>query len=825
MAVRDTKFIWDDQSAINDINNTDVVDNVDRPVFMTVFSSDKGPETLQKSITGKEFFALYGDIPNFNRHGQPLLQAARIANAGGLQYCKRVVAMDSKLANLSLIANVTETQVQDTNKSGKPIYVHSHINEEYWTITDDEEDKKNYTTYDDAKDYTAGDVVKSSHDIYYKALKDILATDEAGKIVEEETTDTSYLASNGSTKYTTPIRHKAAKIKYIFSSLDTLQNDPQNANKTDNIKTVFDRVINESYANKDDMSKKKITATTYWTQYKRTGYEGDALLKKLAYSEQWKATMEYYPGDICKIDATYFICNVKNTDKNPTISSQNKLSTEDSSAQETDSGTNYILFTLTDTGRGVSNKAIRIYADSYTRKPVNYVKYVLEVIEGNSVVETLYFTMNENIVEATVNRTISDRHSLAFEEVVNQNSNNLLGTFYSNEFESFVEKVSSLTENTNEYEVTNGDILFGYDRYGKPSSEIVIDQDGSTLDSANGTLLSGGSNGSFGDYPIKLKPSVSDDGTTNGLSLYEEEVYKVFNGNFSDDIYDLDNTRIDVIFDAGYNDRIKEAIAELVNFREDCFYFRDYGSTGLTDFLAIEAKKEDLKDTSRFIADYVNNYKTLDPYTKKRIPVSVTYSLAPLFVNHYIDGVSRPFCGIKYGITFDESELVPGTINFSPKRTPRTDKNIDTYDQKQWFDNYRLNYIAYYDSIPTMDTETTSQEANTQLSDIHNVLLVQKIMHEIRRKCPKNRYTFITGQDYENYKKDIETILNGYASLFDSISISYVNDDNYRLNGIFYAVIKVSFRSVIKSEIFKLTAFNRLTGESTVTTTTISSGN
>ena len=72
-------------------------DTTDRPVFMTVFSSDKGPEKWQKNLNGETFLKLFDKRHNFFKHGQPLLQAFSIAQAGGLQFAKRVVADDSKL--------------------------------------------------------------------------------------------------------------------------------------------------------------------------------------------------------------------------------------------------------------------------------------------------------------------------------------------------------------------------------------------------------------------------------------------------------------------------------------------------------------------------------------------------------------------------------------------------------------------------------------------------------------------------------------------------------------------------------------------------------
>lgn len=829
MAAPDTKFIWDDQSDIPVNNITNTGNNVDRPVFMTVFSSDKGPEKFQKNLSGEDFFKLYGDAPNFEAHGQPLLQAARIATAGGLQYCKRVVAPDSKLANLSLVAEVSKIKIQTTNSDGKPLYTKSVVSTNYWVETTVETEKQaSIPAYDESKDYKLGDIVykaakEGSTKTFYKAVADAAASDAKAKIgylTTEVTTDPTYSdPTSGAVKESTPVQHNAASIKY---SLMTLPDELQ-VNNTEDIDKVFRDLVNNSLKNKDKLTSGEVAATTYWKEYTRNGSETTNMLLKLAKAEQWKATRTYYSGDIVKVGAAYYISNVSsNIGHNPTIDSENTIS-QGSGSTSTSNGKKFLLFTITDTGRGVSSKYIRITADQYTRRPVNYVKYALEVLDGNKTIETLYFTLNDDIVEST-DGTAETRRSMALETIVKRQSKNLRAKFYKDEFDSFVEEVSNDTidgtDSTTEYEVMNGDILFGYDRYGRPSANISIDANSSNLAAVTGNNLVNGSNGSFGNYPIKLTPAINDDGTTTGLSAYEQEVYNVFSGKYSDDIYDLDDTRIDVIFDCAYPIKIKKAIAELVEFREDCFFFRDFGASGNTDFASISDTLDTINDKSRFCANYINNFDTVDPYSKKEISVSVTYPLAGMFANHYINGVSRPFCGQKYGIIFSDDEIVPGTINFSPKRTPRTDANILTYDQKQWFDDYRLNYIAYYNGVPTMDTEYTSQERYTQLSWLHNVLMVQKVMHTVRIQCPKDRYSFINGNDYAQYKDDVQTVLNKFSSMFKTIDMKYVEDENYALNKVFYAVIEVSFKDFVQSEIFKLTEFNSTSATLTSSTTT-----
>ena len=99
-----TIFNWHDNSAITEENQTVVID--DSPLFMQVFSADKGTEDLVE-ISGPDFDAMYGTM-SFDRHGQSAIQAKNIIDAGGRLFAKRVVAPDSTLANVVLSANVSE---------------------------------------------------------------------------------------------------------------------------------------------------------------------------------------------------------------------------------------------------------------------------------------------------------------------------------------------------------------------------------------------------------------------------------------------------------------------------------------------------------------------------------------------------------------------------------------------------------------------------------------------------------------------------------------------------------------------------------------------
>ena len=608
---------WDDQSQINQ-PTVPTEDTIDRPIIMVACSADKGPEEWKKKLYGQDFFDYYG-TPSFTKHGQALIQAANVINAGGYVTMKRIVATDSTLANIGVYAQVTNTKKQKTDSNGTPLYTDA----------------------------------------------------DTGK----ETTEPSG---------NTPIMENHVQIDYKLAAVSLNGND----------------------------------VNTF---------------------------------------ANTFLADKQHT---------NEIGEDDQ----------YPLFIICDNGRGVSNKRFRIYQDTTTSKPLNYVTYFIDILENGETLETISFTMNPDII-------LKDRN-MSIQNSIRINSKQVRCVFFEDEFDAFVENVSYLIGDT-AGKFKYADVLFGTDLLGKAYPNITIGTD-VNLSTVYGIQLLNGSNGNFGNRPIN-----SDE--------YATELKKAFDGSFSDEIYDLDNNRIDAIFDANYPATVKRAIEELVNFREDCVFFRDLGIGARS---VEEIRLRDMDNThSRFCATYCNSYDIYDPYTKKQITVTVMYHLAQLFVRHFINGRIRPFCGQKYDIVVPSEDVVPGTLNFYPKHTPQLDQKVE-------MDDLRINYLSYYEGdILTMNSEYTSQTEFTQLSWINNVLGVQELIKAIRTLCPKIRYTFLDGEDLSKYKKDVQnTVIDKYADRFQSCTIEYVSDALYDSNKVIYAVIKVKFRNFIQTEIFKIIA-------------------
>ena len=113
-------FNLHDQSAIP--TTPAITDNTYRPLFLSVGSFDKGVEGFNR-VYGADFYRMYGSKMYFSKHGQNAIQTANLINAGAECLIYRVVAKDSTLANLIMVANVSETQTQKKNKNGELIYL------------------------------------------------------------------------------------------------------------------------------------------------------------------------------------------------------------------------------------------------------------------------------------------------------------------------------------------------------------------------------------------------------------------------------------------------------------------------------------------------------------------------------------------------------------------------------------------------------------------------------------------------------------------------------------------------------------------------------
>ena len=493
------------------------------------------------------------------------------------------------------------------------------------------------------------------------------------------------------------------------------------------------------------------------------------------------------PAMVSKCKISYNVVSVDKTESNDLNTVGEKFV-----AANTDG---FPLFILADVGRGVSNKRIQISPDYELSRASEYVKYILTITENNTLLDQMQVTANPDIVELGQNINIQN-------VVKNRDNSQIRCKFFEDQWYAFIDKVKSILtsesigmtkEEVDALELEYQDLLiYGKTFKGEELNENILVETNTIITGIAGISLDNGSNGSFGEYPIKA-------------ATYAEELAKVFNGEFDDCIYNVDNNPMDVIIDANYPEVVKRAIEDLVEFREDVSYLRDIGNEidGVrTPCKSIQELKyaNQTSAKNRYCSTYATWYDVIDPYTKKQITVTIGYSLARIVTKHFVNGRNRPMCGMKFECTIPEA--IEGTLNFAPKITPAG-------NQKTEMEDLRINYATYLDGVLTIETCYTSQEKYTQLSFNNNVFNCQELIHEIRRKCPRIRYTFLDGDDFETYRKEVNSVLSKYSGNFKSLTMEYQEDSLYTLNKIYYAIIKIVFRDFVQTEKFKLLTINQ----------------
>lgn len=461
------------------------------------------------------------------------------------------------------------------------------------------------------------------------------------------------------------------------------------------------------------------------------------------------------------------------------------------------------LFTVAAVGRGTSSIFFRLEPEYYASKSTNFIKYSFEVIENSNALESILCTMNPDIIIDGSNQSIQTK--------VNKNSSQVKTKVYEDGVAKLV-KVLAETANLSGTpikvsELVNMDFINGIvKKSGEAISGIVTKTTAGealdlwtsfkpaditvcyALDDATGIPLAGGSYGTMGTSPVENQ----EEYTKLLLATYGKNQESTL---FDPIIYDLDQYKVDAIFDCNYPLVVKNAIIDLVDFRGDCVFLADLGTKHSTLEEIVSAANE--ITSSKFVAVYHNYFNIIDPYTKKEITVTMPYLLASKLIAHISNGVGRPFAGIANNIKF--SEIIEGTVNFLPVIIPGL-------DQKQQLVDANVNYISYYDGVPVMETMYTNDDQYTQLSFLHNIMAIQEIIKLLRTRCPKTRYTFLDGDDLETYIDDAKSIINEYSTNFASIDMTYMADEKYESNNIFYAVIKVRFKNFVQEEYFRVIA-------------------
>lgn len=487
------------------------------------------------------------------------------------------------------------------------------------------------------------------------------------------------------------------------------------------------------------------------------------------------------PEEVLEVAPTLYSAydNVTPADYNASLPEDER----DTLITEVKQGT-FPLYAVTDIGRNSNVKSIRIVPKYQVSKRLGFMVYTMSEIEGTTVNENVTVTANpyrvfNNKSYAIVDYCMGELRTFQIEKM----------------FDRYIVALSEAT-GISVGELIDLDVFFGCDIKGAALTNVSVDASGNDISGDYGIKLASGSDGTGFLY----------NGTTEYYksAAYEAMLNKFFSGEIvswdeaqGPQIYNLDVNKICACVDANYPISVKNTITALANFREDFFFFRDLtlNVKTYTDITTIQS----LLTKSRYAADYLTTYDIIDPFTQKRINVTMLYDIVTPLVRHFVNSPYSPPAGIINGFTLDSA--IRDSINFIPVTSPE-------FDQIGLLDDIRVNYATYheYGGDLTVVALYTSQNAYTQLSWINNVVAIQEVMRAIRTMAPRHRYKLQSGRDFSDYRDACNEILRDFQDWFYTLNFEYLQDDIEADNKIFHAAIEFAFNNWVESEIFDLYA-------------------
>ena len=839
---------WHDYSAIR---NQAIPEVDNSPLYLLVSSFNRGPEGLTE-VSGKNFYDLYGTKMDFDKHGQPAIQAANMIDNGARLLVKRIVANDAKLANMIAVATVkrqiTALNTSQDDPNGKTIDEILGKDPEIKQFADELEIVSTVGVADNSTALVVSPALTEGNSYLWQANDDDTMPE-----LDEVVITKNYTVWDGESNISVV---DGTKIRVV-------EVDAENKIKKCGIIVVTAKIPHPTTVS--DVPKTDLPAAIASS---REGQEvGNTII---TINGTIASGNEYFYSESAAMPTNEQIFTVEQITENWTrfgAELTKEITVEDAKdlvfvefeAQEDTTLKAVKGFSITtcsklepDTRSSESITPVIPTENKYTVASSNCVlTWTAISIDNCSTIDDVKEAANEKFVvgdpvvvssETGVEIRLSADYPLICmtdngRGLSNKSfkispdytvSKDMVSMYYIiNVFDgttriekctaalnpetTYNDRLDGLNEDTS-VQVKLFNVEGAFDAYIENISEVT----GISVEELNKyDLINCANNRGVAIPGITISSESVDLGSAYGINLkdgdngefgdapfgteaYAEQAIATFNGDFDDAIWDVDTYKIAAIFDANYPDDVKDAIARFVTFREDCVFFRDYG-LNVNSYASIITYYNNisLEYKNKFIADYYTTYQMYNPETKKRIKVTMLYDLAAAMVNHFANGCYRPVAGTANSMVLPSA--IEGTINFTPRITPEV-------NQKSLLDSARINYAIFENGVCVVQSTYSSQLDFTQLSFINNVLAVQEVIRAVRTECPKQRYTFTTGSDFSIYADRVNKVLNRFVNNFAELSFDYEQDSLMAAQKIFYATLYFRFNNWAQTESFDIYA-------------------
>ena len=447
------------------------------------------------------------------------------------------------------------------------------------------------------------------------------------------------------------------------------------------------------------------------------------------------------------------------------------------------------LFAIRCLGRGSYGNSYRIrMTNVFSKRNRGYRTYRLEILdanEGNVVTESFEGCLYDQTVNS---RSLSFYDVLEGEEIFSR----IVGfNLYEEAVEMMYDEYKALF-NPGDVPIESYklfDPVFGTTKDQEMAPKLVINNSELALDRLDGVPLRNGNNG-----------SLDDPGEKSVDEIIEKLYIDAFQGNIDKAILSTRRTPVKFMLDAAFPLSVKREMVNLALKRYDCLVYLDAGYiTNHEEALIYGDETFDLN--YRIVSKSYQHYKIRDPFTGKRIPVTMTYDLACNLAKHIDEhGLNIPYTGELYA-------TLKGAVRNS--LVPILDECDEELKEKLY--DLRLNYYeAIADNVFARGTQQTAQDIETDLSEENNMIVTFEIKDIAERETISRRYNFAEPNDRRLFTEMLNERIRHVREMVREVKVFYDMTAEEEKRSIIHCYIEVIFKTMAKSSIIEININKRV---------------
>ena len=396
---------------------------------------------------------------------------------------------------------------------------------------------------------------------------------------------------------------------------------------------------------------------------------------------------------------------------------------------------------------------------------------------------------------------------------------------------------------------------------GVKTSPDASSYNGIDISTGVGIALKGGSDGDFESIPDGKGGTRAPTDAEMKLMLAREQV-QAFRGNKDRKILSPARVGLDFIFDANYNMtlpdgddtianmyanssvltdtdykelaavtagatepsitlndvNVKAAIYDLNNFRNrngmtiepdlmaGCLYHMDCGvisTKTINNQSELKAIIENIAEfTGRTCSADLGYYEIYDPYTGRRIPVTVGYFIASKLIPHLIKyGMNKPFVMTNAQLTAIQKTSSMGSTGDMIRDSFKPDIDLIDWDVKEALFKSRINYYLTSEEgrVVQRACQNTRQVEASDLLEENNVRVLNTLKKQLEKSCRSYLYNW---NEAETRKGFTDTQMQIYrpwiGNIVKDIQIRFEANQFEQTRMIMHCYCDVWFRGLIK---------------------------